>query len=46
VAQKGTGFISEVKNYPDARLFNLTAKSRDKTITEILQILSFLKKGA
>ena len=44
VAQKGTGLISEVKNYPDAKLFNLTAQNRDKTITEILQILSFLKK--
>ena len=39
VAQKGTGLISEVKNYPDAKLFNLTAQNRDKTITEILQIL-------
>jgi nucleoside-triphosphatase len=40
VAKKGKGFISEVKNYPDAKLFNLTAKSRDKTIAEISQILS------
>jgi nucleoside-triphosphatase THEP1 len=45
VAQKGTGFISEVKNSPDTKLFNLTAKSHDKTIAEISQILSFLKKG-
>ena len=45
VAQKGAGLISEVKNYPDTKLFNLTAKSRDKTIAEISQILSFLKKG-
>ena len=45
VAQKGTGLISEVKNFPGTKLFNLTAKSRDKTIAEISQILSFLKKG-
>jgi nucleoside-triphosphatase len=45
VAQKGSGLISEVKNYPGIKLFNLTAKSRDKIIAEISQILSFLKKG-
>lgn len=45
VAQKGAGFISEVKNYPGTKLFNLTAQNRDKTIAEISQILSFLKKG-
>jgi nucleoside-triphosphatase len=45
VARKGTGFISEVKNFPGTKLFNLTTQNRDKTITEILQILSFLKKG-
>jgi nucleoside-triphosphatase len=39
VAQKGSGLISEVKSYPDTKLFNLTAQNRDKTITEILQIL-------
>ncbi|MGB2863979.1 MAG: NTPase [Sedimentisphaerales bacterium] len=44
VARKGTGLISEVKNYPDTQLFNLTRENRDKTINEILQILSFLKK--
>jgi nucleoside-triphosphatase len=43
VAQKGTGLISEVKNYPDIRLFNLIKQGRDKTIAEILEILSFLK---
>lgn len=45
VARKGSGLISEVKNYPGTKLFNLTAKSRDGTIAEILQILSFLKKS-
>jgi len=44
VAQKGSGLIFEVKNHPDVKLFNLTVKSRDKTIAEISQILSFLKK--
>jgi nucleoside-triphosphatase len=39
VAQKGSGLISEVKSHPDTKLFNLTAQNRDKTITEILQIL-------
>jgi nucleoside-triphosphatase len=43
VAKKGTGLISEVKNYPGVRLFNLTHENREKTIAEILQILSFLK---
>ena len=45
VAQKGAGLISEVKNYPGTRLFNLTRQGHDKTIAEISQILSFLKKG-
>jgi len=43
VARKGAGLISEVKNYPTVRLFNLTRGNREKTITEIIQILSFLK---
>ena len=44
VALKGTGLISEVKNYPDTQLFNLTTQNRDKIIAEILQTLSFLEK--
>jgi nucleoside-triphosphatase len=43
VARKGKGLISEVKSYPGVELFNLTHENRDKTIGEILQILSFLK---
>jgi len=43
VARKGTSLISEVKSYPRTRLFNLTKQGRDKTIAEVLQILSFLK---
>lgn len=46
VAQKGSGLISEVKNYPEAQLFKLTAQNRDNIIAEISQILSFFKKGA
>jgi nucleoside-triphosphatase len=44
VALKGAGLISEVKNYPGTKLFNLTRQNRDETIAEILQTLSFLKK--
>ena len=44
VARKGAGLISEVKNYPGTQLFKLTRENRDKTIEEILRILSFLKK--
>ncbi len=44
VAQKGSGLISQVKQMPGSRLFNLTRQNRDKTIADILQILSFLKK--
>ena len=44
VAQKGTGLVSEVKNYPNTQLFHLSHSSRDKTIAEILQALSLLKK--
>jgi nucleoside-triphosphatase len=44
VAQKGKGLISEVKKYPNIKLFNLTRSDRDRTIAEILQALSFLKK--
>jgi len=43
VARKGSGLISEVKNYPDTQLFKLTRENREKTIAEIIQILSFLK---
>jgi len=44
VAQKGGGLISQVKQTPGARLFNLTRQNRDQTITEILQILSFQRE--
>jgi len=45
VAWKGSGLISEVKNYPETQLFKLTSQNRENIITEISQILSFLKKG-
>jgi len=44
VAQKGPGLISEVKNYPQTTLLKLTPQSSDKTLNEVSQILSFLKK--
>ncbi len=44
VALKGSGLISEVKNYSNTKLFNLTRQNSEKTIDEILQSLCFLKK--
>ena len=44
VARKGTGLISEVKNYPGTQLFKLNHQNRDKTVEEILQLLSFLRR--
>jgi nucleoside-triphosphatase len=44
IAQKGGGLISEVKNYPGVKLFSLTRHGNEKTIEEILQLLSFAKK--
>jgi nucleoside-triphosphatase len=41
VAQKGTGLISEIKNYPGAKLFRLTHQNHDKIIAEIAQTLLF-----
>jgi nucleoside-triphosphatase len=43
VSQKGSGLIPEVKNFANTRIFNLTHQSRNETIFNILQILSFLK---
>jgi nucleoside-triphosphatase len=43
VARKGSGLISKVKSYPGTKLFSLTAKNRDETIAEILQI--FIELG-
>ena len=43
VALKGSGLISEVKDYPDIKLFNLTRHNSEKTIEEILKSLQFLR---
>jgi nucleoside-triphosphatase len=43
VARKGIGLISEVKKYPNIKLFNLTTQNHDKTIAEISQI--FIELG-
>jgi nucleoside-triphosphatase len=40
VARKGSGLISEVKNYPDTKPFNLTIQNRGKIIAEISRIFS------
>jgi nucleoside-triphosphatase len=45
VARKGTGLVSEVKNYPGTKLFNLTSENREKTIDEILKILALVLHG-
>ncbi len=36
VAKKGSGLISEVKNYPNIELFTLTTANREKVAAEIL----------
>ncbi|MHC4625125.1 MAG: NTPase [Planctomycetota bacterium] len=41
VAKKGSGLISEVKNYPGIMQFNLTTRNRNETIAEMLRALSF-----
>jgi nucleoside-triphosphatase len=43
VARKGTGLIRQVKNHPGTKICNLTPDNRNKTVDDILQILSFLK---
>jgi len=43
VAQKGRGFIQEVKSRPDVTLFNLTRGRCAGTIDEILQMLPFAR---
>ena len=45
VAQKGAGLIAEVKNYPGVRMFTLRPQTRENTIAEILEILSFLRRS-
>ena len=40
VAQKGSGFISEVKNLPGINIFTLTGNNRDRIIADIVRILS------
>jgi len=44
VAKKGTGLISEIKNYSNIQLFTLTTTNREKVVAEILDILSLLEK--
>jgi len=44
VAQKGGGLIAEVKTYPDVKMLTLNRSNYDKTIKEILRILSYPKE--
>ncbi|MHC4534323.1 MAG: NTPase [Planctomycetota bacterium] len=44
VAKKGPGLISEIKNYTNIKLFNLTSANREKTVADILEVLSFLRR--
>jgi len=44
VAKKGSGLIAEIKKYTNIQLFTLTTANRDKTVSEIIEILSSLKK--
>ena len=39
IAQKGGGFISEIKKHPAARLFNLTIQNQDKVVNEIIKVI-------
>jgi len=39
VAQKGSGFIGEVKKYPDIKLFNLNRENFERTTSEVLELL-------
>jgi nucleoside-triphosphatase len=39
VAQKGDGLISEIKNHPAARLFNLTIQNQDSVVNEIIKAI-------
>ena len=43
VAQKGSGLIREVKEYPGVSLFNLTRQNRDEAIDKILKMLPDLR---
>lgn len=43
VALKGGGLIAEVKRFPGTRVLHLTRESRDETIAEVQDMLSFLK---
>jgi len=43
IAKKGSGFIEEVKHYPNVELFNLTRNNNEQIIAQILKILSSSK---
>lgn len=39
VAQKGSGFISRVKEYPEVKLISLTRNRQDEVVSEIFRLL-------
>jgi nucleoside-triphosphatase len=45
VAQRGAGFISEVKSYPGVTLLKLASSNRDEVTSKVIQRLSFLKRS-
>jgi len=44
ITQKGGGFISEIKKHPAVRLFNLTIQNRDKVVSEITKVITFIQQ--
>ncbi len=44
VAQKGSGLIAEVKNFPKVKLFTLTENNRDSIVGQIIELVSGEKK--
>ena len=43
VAQKGRGFLQQVKSRPDVTLLKMTRERSDETVNNILEALSFLR---
>ncbi len=43
IALKGEGLISEVKEFANVKIFNLSKQNRDEMVAEISQLLWFLK---
>jgi nucleoside-triphosphatase len=46
IAQKGTGFIAEVKHRPDIELWEVTVRNRDALVAPLLQWISGRRRSA